>query len=83
MAPRYPVRAIATDDEQERSTTLLVPDRTGGRMEEAAEHDRSNGCGGLCGRGVATHRELAAHRVCRGGRADDGAWDAAQLEGTK
>jgi hypothetical protein len=71
-------RSAQLDDEQERRTTLLVADRrkkprsTTGGMVAAA-----------CAGAALPHRELAAHRVRRAGRADDGAWDAAQLEGTK
>jgi hypothetical protein len=101
-------RSAELDDEQERRTTLLVPDRTGslgrgGATRGSLLPPRTSG-GGFGGRRVAwkkprsttggmvaaacagaalPHRELAAHRVRRAGRADDGAWDAAQVEGTK
>jgi hypothetical protein len=101
-----PANALAMDDEQERRTTLLVPDRTGSlvrggagltalsddkrrrvRGQRVAWKKPRSTTGGMvaaaCAGAALPHRELAAHRVRRAGRADDGAWDAAQLEGTK
>jgi hypothetical protein len=51
-------------------------------MEEGAEHDGRNGCGGFRGAALP-YREFGRASCARASRVADGARDAAQLAGTK